>query len=232
MLAILYLLLFGYCGTLMIFCLFPQKSVVVRVWLGLCLGLILMMWLPALCAFVLKFSIAAHAAAMVILAGLTIGAYFGRDGVAWKPWSEKDTRLLKSLAFTALPLTLIGAYLQWTHTIMPVTDQFGQTSLHVGQSTYGDLPLHLAIASGMRNASFPADYNILPGARLAYPFLADTLSSTFMLLGLPLRAAILVPGILMTALTFTGYAILADRMAESRRAAMLAALLFFLNGGL
>lgn len=228
MLGILYLLLFGYCGTLIVFCLFPRKSLLVRVWLGLCLGLILMMWLPALGAFLFDFSIAAHGLAMGILILLSALAYLFRDKSPWEKWTERDTRLLKTLAFTALPLTLIGAYLQWTHTIMPTANG----SLHVGQSTYGDLPLHLAIASGMRNASFPADYSILPGYRLAYPFLADTLSTSFMLMGLSLRAAILVPGILMTALTFAGYAILADRMADSKRAVILAVFLFFLNGGL
>ena len=228
MLGILYLVLFGYCGTLIVFCLFPRKSVVVRVWLGLCLGLLLMMWLPALAAFVFKFSVAAHALAMGALILLSAAAYLLRDKSPWARWTERDARLMKTLAFTALPLTLVGAYLQWTHTIMPVANG----SLHVGQSTYGDLPLHLAIASGMRDAAFPADYSILPGYRLAYPFLADTLSTSFLLLGLPLRAAILVPGILMTALTFTGYTILADRMADSKRAAILTVFLFFLNGGL
>ena len=53
-----------------------------------------------------------------------------------------------------------------------------------------------------------------------------------MLLGFSLRAAILFPSILMTALIFSGYAILADRMADSKKAAMIAALFFFLNGGL
>ncbi|MBR6186200.1 MAG: hypothetical protein IKQ41_08040 [Clostridia bacterium] len=228
MLGILYLILFGYCGTLILFCLFPRKSLLVRIWLGLCLGLVLMMWLPAIAAFILKFSIGAHALAMGVLILLSVLAYVLRDKASWAPWTEQDTRLLKTLAFTVLPLTLIGAYLQWTHIIMPVSNG----SLHVGQSTYGDLPLHLSIITGMRNASFPADYSILPGYRLAYPFLADTLSTSFMLLGLPLRAAVLVPGILMTALTFTGYAILADRMAASKRAAILAVFLFFVNGGL
>ena len=228
MIAVLYFLLFAQCGVMISFSLLPKKSPVVRVWLGLCLGLVLMMWLPALCAFAWDFSLIAHGVALALLLALTAGAFLLRDPSPWAPMGEKDVWLLKALAWVALPLTLIGAYLQWTHTIMPA----GDGTLHVGQSTYGDLPLHLAIVSGLRDASFPPDYNILPGRLLAYPFLTDSLSTSFMLLGLPLRWAVLVPGILMTGLTFSGYVILAFRMADSRKGAVLAALLFFLNGGL
>ena len=232
MLAIFYFLLFCYCGTLIMFCLFPKKGVIPKVWLGLSLGLVLMMWLPALFAFVMGFTTAAHLASMGILIAASACAYFFRDKTAWKSWDEQDTRLGRALLFTALPLTIVGGYLQWTHILNPVFNSVGEVTWHVGQSTYGDLPLHLAIASSLRNASFPADYNILPGALLSYPFLTDSLSTSFMLLGFSLRAAMVFPGIVMMGLTFSGYAILADRMAESRKAAILATLLFFLNGGL
>ena len=226
-LAIIYFLLYMLCGVVITFSLLPKKSTVVRVWLGLCFGLILMMWLPALCAFFLDFTLVAHAVAMAPLILLTLGAVLVRSREPWAKMNDRDRRLIKALLFVALPLTLIGGYLQWTHTLNPVNG-----AMHVGQSTYGDLCLHLAIASGLRDASFPPDYNILPGAMLAYPFLTDSLSTSFMLMGFSLRAAILFPGILMTGLTFAGYVILADRMADSRKAAIIAALFFFLNGGL
>ena len=228
MLAIAYFILFLFCGMIITFALFPRKPVVVRCWLGACLGIALMMWLPALFAFVWDFSFVSHVAAMLVLILLSCAAYFTRDKSQWAAWSERDARLLKLLLFVALPLTVAGVYLQWTHTIRPAADG----TLHVGQSTYGDLPLHMAIISSLRNASFPADYNILPGELLAYPFLADSLSTSFMLLGCSLRASILIPGIAMTALVFGGYCILAERMADTRKGAALAALFFFLNGGL
>ncbi len=225
--AIIYFLLYMLCGTAITFSLLPKKSPVVRVWLGLCLGLVLMMWLPALCAFFWDFSLTAHAAAIAPLILFTLAAVLFRSREPWAKMNDRDRRLIKALLWVALPLTAVGGYLQWTHTLNPVDG-----AMHVGQSTYGDLCLHLAIASGLRNASFPPDYNILPGALLAYPFLTDSLSTSFMLMGFSLRAAVLFPGILMTGLTFFGYVILADRMADSRRAAILAALFFFLNGGL
>ena len=227
MLAILYWLVFSAGGCMAVRLLLPEKSPIVRVWLGLTLGLALEMWLPALCAFFLRFSLAAHWAALGLLALLLLGAFLGRGKKRAAVWQKSDTRLVILLLSVALPLTIIGGYLQWTHNLNPVNG-----SLHVGQSTYGDLPLHLSIASGLRNAAFPPDYPILPGALLSYPFLTDTLSTSFMLLGFDLRWAILFPGLLMTALTFSGYVLFAARMADKKAGAVLAALFFFLNGGL
>ena len=228
MLAIVYFLLFEAGGVMIVHCLLPRKSPVARLWLGLAAGLLLEMWLPALCAFLWDFSMVAHYWAMVLLVLVTGGAYFAREDRPFAKMEAEDWALLRSLALVALPLTVLGGALQWTHTIMPVSDG----SLHVGQSTFGDLPLHLAIASSLRDASFPPDYSILPGARLSYPFLADSLSTTFLMMGMNLRWAILFPGLVMTALTFSGYVILAHRLADSRKGAILASLLFFINGGL
>lgn len=228
MLAIAYFLLYELCGLGILFLLKPRMLLTVRIWLGLCLGIVMMMWLPALCAFFWDFSMKAHLIAMIPLFLLTGGAYLGRDKRDALSFGEKDKGLLWLLLFTALPLSLIGGYLQWTHNIMPLSNG----TLHVGQSTYGDLPLHLAIASSLRNASFPPDYNILPGSLLTYPFLADSLSTSFMILGFDLRSAILFPALIMTALTFSGYVILAHRLADTHKGAALAALFFFVNGGL
>ena len=228
MLAVLYFLLYAGCGVVIVALLLPRKSPVVRVWLGLCLGLALMMWLPVLFAFAFTFSLTAHWAALAALAGLAGLAWLGRDRAPRAGMTEKDRRLLWLLALVALPLTVIGGILQYTHNIMP----WDNGALYTGQSTYGDLHLHLAIATSLRNATFPPDYSILPGALLTYPFLADSLSTSFMLLGFSLRASIVFPGIWMMALTFSGYVLLAARMAQGKKAAALAALFFFLNGGL
>ena len=67
-------MLFEACGLANIFWLLPRVRPVARTWLGLCLGMILQMWLPALCAFLWRFSLAAHAWAILPLALLTGGA--------------------------------------------------------------------------------------------------------------------------------------------------------------
>ena len=154
MLAVAYFLLYIHCGMIMTFSLFPRKPVVVRCWLGACLGIALMMWLPVLFAFVWEFSYLAHVAAMALLIILSAAAYFTRDRSAWTAWGERDEQLIRLLLFVALPLSVVGGYLQWTHNIRPMADG----TLHVGQSTYGDLPLHMGIISSLRNASFPPDY--------------------------------------------------------------------------
>ena len=230
MLGIAYFAVYLLAGYALIRDLLPGQRLPVRVWLGAALGIVLMMWLPALLAFACTFSVKAHMLALLPLCAVVLGVHFllRNKKTAPRPFDADDRRLLILLACVALPLTVLGGYLQHTHVLRPVDG-----ALHVGQSTYGDLPLHLGIASSLRNAAFPPDYSILPGERLVYPFLMDSFSTSFMLLGLPLRWAMILPGTFMMGLVFSGYMILADRMAGSRRATVVWATLFvFINGGL
>jgi len=229
MAGILYFLVFEVCGMGIVHFLLPRVRPIARGWLGLCLGLALMMWLPALFAFLLKFTVAAHLCALLLIFLLTGGAwYFRQKGVESAAFSDADKQLGRMLLSVALPLTVLGAYLQYTHVLRPTAEG----ALYVGQSTYGDLPLHLSIATSLRNAAFPPDYSILPGALLTYPFLTDSLSTSFLLMGCSLQIAMVFPGIVMMGLTFSGYLILAERMAKTWKGAVLAALFFFINGGL
>ena len=208
--------------------LFPRHRPLNRLWLGISLGLMEEMVLPALCAFLLAFTAEAHVAAAGILFLLTLAAYRCRDRREKAPWDEKETAFLRQVLCTALPLTVLGAYLQVTHNMRP--DASG--AWHVGQSTYGDLPMHLSFVTGLVGKAFPADYPFFPGARLSYPFLADSLSSTFYLFGASLQASVILPGTLMMALCYTGALVLGRNLTAGKRTAVLAALLFFLNGGL
>ncbi len=229
MAAALYLIVYLLCGAAIVQFLLPAHKPLTRWWLGLSLGLFLLMWLPALAAFALTFSKTAHYAALVLLVGVTAGAYIARDKKhALKAWDDQESTFLIMLVCIALPLTILGGYLQYTHNLRPAADG----SYHVGQSTYGDLPLHTAIITSMRDASFPPDYSILPGELLSYPFLMDSLSTSLFMFGFSLQLSMIVPGTLMMALCFAGYLLVAREMAGSKRAVVLAALLFFLNGGL
>ena len=227
MLSLLYLLVYLFAGCVIIRALLPAQRPQVRVWLGLSLGLLLMMWLPALLAFAVRFSLLGHMLALIPLAGITVAVWVTRDKTPARALDDKDRQLLILMACVAVPLTLLGGYLQYTHCLREVNG-----TLHVGQSTYGDLPLHLGIITSLRDAAFPPEYSILPGERLSYPFLMDSLSTSFMIFGLPLRWAVIIPGTLMMGLVFSGYMILADRMASGRRAVVIAALFVFINGGL
>ena len=173
--SISYLLLYLSLGVMTVRFLLPRHKPLNRIWLGLSLGVLEEMWLPALCAFFLGFTAAAHAAAVVLLALITLGCWLLRDKRDPAPWNEEEKTLLWKMLPVIVPLTVLGIYLQYTHTLR--VDAAG--NLHVGQGTYGDLPMHLSFITGLAGKQFPADYPFCPGARLSYPFLTDSLSSTF-----------------------------------------------------
>ena len=228
MLALPFLLVYLCAGCAVVRFLLPRQRALNRLWLGLSLGLLLMMWLPALAAFALKFSLAAHLASLGLLGGVVLLAWLGRDRRAPLPWDDREKRRAATAMFFVLPLTALSACLQYTHVMRVAADG----SWHVGQSTYGDLPMHLAFITGLENAPFPPEYPFYPGHRLSYPFLADSLSTSFYLMGFSLQAATTVPATLMMALCYLGVLVFAEDMTASRKAALLAALFFFLNGGL
>lgn len=231
MAAIFYLGLFVLGGMLIVRFQLPQKNPLTRAWLGAALGFLLAMQLPALCAYAFDFSLRAHAAATaLLLAAVTIG-YLLRDKThAVQGMRPEDFRALLALALFTLPMTGLSAYLQYTHVLLERPDG----SLWCGQSTYGDLCMHLSFVTSLRNMPFPPSYNLLAGTPLSYPYLTDALSTSMMLLGLSLRMAVILPGTLLMALTYAGYMLLArELLGASRHKAMVAAaLLFFFNGGL
>ena len=228
MFAALYFALFLLAGMAIVHWLLPRQSVLTRLWLGASLGLLMMMWLPALWAFAVDFTLLAHLLALLPLAGLTGGAYLLRDKHKPVGWDARETTLLRQMALVVLPLTLLSAWLQYTHCVRIA----GDGSWWGGQSTYGDLAMHMSFVTSLKNASFPPEYALFPGQQLSYPFLMDSLSTTFYLLGWPLQMALTVPGTLMMMLCYMGVMCLAREMTAGKKTVILAALLFFLNGGL
>ena len=207
--------------------LFAKKSGLVRLWLGLCLGLMLMMWLPALFAFPLRFTRTAQLLGLACAAAAA-GALFWRGRKRLRAPAPFCGGLPAwYLLALIVPITLFSAYLQYTHTIRNIGG-----ALYVGQSTYGDLPLHLGIATSLRNAAFPPDYSILTGARLGYPFLADSMVTSMLLFGSGLSFSFVLTGSLMLLLVYTGFVIFAWELTHKKSAVALAFALMFINGGL
>ena len=126
-----------------------------------------------------------------------------------------------------VPLLALSIYLQYTHTLREVDG-----ALHVGQSTYGDLCLHLGIATGLQGSSYPPEYTLIQDVLLGYPFLMDALSASMLCLGTPLAASFIIPGSLMMGLVYLGFVILSWEITRSRAAVVVSYLLMFLNGGL
>ena len=224
---ILFLCGFLICGVVIADQLFSKKPALTRLWLGLCAGLMLMMWLPALFAFPLNFTRTANLlglSAAVLTAALL--SWRGRRRLRNRaPFcGELSPRLLLALL---LPLVLLSAYLQYTHILRDVNG-----ALHVGQSTYGDLCLHLGIATSLRNAPFPPEYSILPGTLLGYPFLGDSMVTSMLLFGGDLALSFTITGTLMMALVYTGFILFAWELTHKKAAVVLAFALMFVNGGL
>ena len=227
--AILYLLLFLTGGCVIMRHMLPRKNPVTRIWLGASLGMLLMMVLPAACAHLLTFSLAAQIAAAGLLLALTVVSYLLRDRSEAARMTQADKRFLRMLLAVVLPLTALSAYLQVTHMVQPMENG----SYWCGQSTYGDLCMHMAFATSMRDMAFPPTYNLLYGTALSYPYLIDSLSTTFLLFGMEIHEALVIPGTIMMMLTYVGYMVLAREILGSRNKEIAAAaLLFFLNGGL
>ncbi len=224
----LYWMVYLFSGLLMVRFLLPGQRPLNRVWLGLSLGMVLMMWLPALMAFLVAFTWQAHALALLPLFALTLGCFFLRDRRPVASWDARETDLLRQMALVVVPLTLLSGYLQYTHNFRVAQDG----SLWVGQSTYGDLSMHTSFITSLVHMDFPPEYALFPGQRLSYPFLTDSLSSSFYLMGWSLQASMDIPGTFMMLLCYMGVMCMAREMTGGKKTVVLAALLFFLNGGL
>jgi len=125
-------------------------------------------------------------------------------------------------------MLLLSLFLLYTHTLLPGADG----SLHTGQSTYGDMPMHLGfITSISEQVSFPPYYSILPKTSVGYPFLCDEVSSVLYTLGMPLRFAYMLPSAFaLCAVLMGGYFFFRQWLKDGRKTA-LAFFLFFVGGG-
>ena len=207
----------------------PWAALPERLWLGLALGMLLFMWLPNLFAHALGFTRRAHLAAALALLPLSLTAHALRDPRAPRAMGAADRRLLRVLLAFLLPMTAFSAYLQFTHMLQPLPDG----ALGCGQSTYGDLCMHLAFTTALPGMDFPPRYTLLSGTALSYPYLVDALSASLVLLGLPLSLSLVLPGTLLMALCYAGFFLLGRRvLGDHPRTLLFAALLFFFNGGL
>ena len=180
--SVFYLSLFLSVGLLSARRAVPDGSAAVIVPLGCGFGVSLLAVLPALFAVVLGFTLTAVALAAVVAAG--IGAallYRGTrlHGMAKDPDSG-------ALWACLLPVVLITLYLLHTHVLHLVDGAY-----HTGQSCYGDMPMHLGFIKYIaQSGEFLPRYPLLGGThRFGYPFLSETVSSVFVVLGAALRTA-------------------------------------------
>ncbi len=111
---------------------------------------------------------------------------------------------------------------------------FGPDGIATGVThNYGDLPFHLAVASGFAlDAPFPPEHPELAGARLTYPYMVDFVAALWARTGLRLAPAfrwqsLLLAPTLLVLLWHWGL-----RLTRDRAVARLVPLLVLLSGGL
>ena len=228
LLSILYLSCFAATGILLADRAIQEEPRSYQVFLGLAFGLIMLIWLPALISFVIGFTLAAQLIALVaclLLAGGLVFCRIRSHAIRIAHSAKDDIRPILWL----LPLFLVGCYLFFTHTIW---DKYGNGSLWVGQSTYGDLSMHLGfITSIAQQHTFPPYYSICPDTLVGYPFLCDSVSSTFYLLGASLRFSAILPSLYALLVVILGVYHFFLKWLGKSKYALFAAYLFFVGGG-
>ncbi len=120
--ALAYTFMYLYFGVTVIRFLLPRHRPLNRIWLGLSLGLLAEMWLPAIGAFFFSFGAEAHVFGAGVLFILTVGCWFLRDRRDPAGWDEKEDALLRQMLFFCIPLTLLAIWLQYSHVMRVDTE--------------------------------------------------------------------------------------------------------------
>lgn len=229
-----YFLIYQILGMFLSFSIWKKEKPIVKILLGSVFGSVLLHWMPVLASFGMGFNKKSHIAAMLctmILVGISmmflpriVGIeQYVKEKKTWKEHLKEQAYLLP-----VIPLFVFFAMLLSTHTIPYSADG----SMHTGQATNGDMNMHLSfITSVAKQGVFPPEYSLLPGTKLSYPFLCDTISSSVYIWGSGLRFAYILPMLFAGLQVMTGVMLLAKEILKSRGKAVVAWIFFFFNGG-
>lgn len=222
--SLLYLALFWWCGWALARRALPQDGPEVLLPLSGAFCTALLAALPAVFALGLGFTLPAALAAGAAALGLGLWARLGRA----RPPMPRHNRDLAALLACLLPLLAVTLWLLHTHVLLVKNGAYW-----CGQSTYGDLPMHLAFIKSIAvRGQFPPIYPLLSGSEaFGYPYLSETVSSVFLLTGASLKAAYLLPCVPALVSVFGSLWALGRSVLERRGAASLAYWLFFMGSG-
>lgn len=237
LIGILYFLAFQVLGIGLAGMLFKKENWGFCILTGSAAGSFCLQWFPVLFAFFMNFTKAAHTAALILMVILCVAVFFTVGGKSITHGRKINFNLKKwflddPVLFLLLPLFLFVVITLSHHTISYVDG-----AMHSGQSTYGDMNMHLGFITSIANQqTFPPEYSILPGTKLAYPFLSDSISSSIYLWGSSLRTAYLLPMFFALLQVFFGAYMIGRYLlktagAPAKGKAFLAFVLFFFNGG-
>ncbi len=224
---LLWFLFFQALGLLIASRVFRTLGVFERLLLGSVCGSLAAIWLPIPFSFFFGFSLPSHLCAAAV--GLIGAFWLGKEKRLFRADELRAAwRAHRSFLFLLLPFLSLCVVLLCSHTLREI-----RGALCTGQSGWGDMPMHLGFITSIAvQGRFPPEYSILPGERLCYPFLCDSVSSSLYLLGTPLRWACMLPAFFAFFQVFCGFYLLARAMLKRLAPALLAFVFFFLNGGL
>ena len=186
-----YFIYFQISGIVIASFLLKKENTAAKAILGSATGSLLLHWLPALFSFLLDFTISAHIAAAAVLVPALV-LCFRKDVLTDFTFKKLYKSADRNRLFTLLAVStfILWCYLLHTHTIRPETG----AGLYTGQSTYGDMCMHLGfITSIAQQGVFPPYYSLFPQTKLAYPFLNAAISSSIYIWGASLRWAYILP---------------------------------------
>ncbi|MGN1148042.1 MAG: hypothetical protein ACI4TB_06435, partial [Lachnospiraceae bacterium] len=226
----LYFLYFQLAGILLMLLLLKKENILTKLLLGSVSGSLLLQWLPILFSFLFDFSYISHILAMLPLLPIFFLAVRCRRRLLQEAGSLREQLTYhRSFLLLLTIFMLFWIYLLYTH-VIPLHED---GAIYTGQCTYGDMNLHLSFITSIANQStFPPDYPIFPGARLSYPFLSDSISSSVYLFGASIRYAYILPMVFAMLQIFSSLYLFAMQLWHSRGKSIVAFLLYFLNGGL
>ena len=214
-----------------------RYSIVMQYLVGSVAGVLALQWFPLLFAFVFDFSMTAHVLALLLQVVLCVlvgwRCHCSESSLQQHPYRKVNEwkRLFRENPVWILMADTFAffCYCLYTHTIVGNADG----SMHTGQSTYGDMNMHFSFITSIANQqTFPPEYSLLPGHKLSYPFLCDSVSSSLYLMGASLRLAYVLPMLGAILQVFMGFYCLIKYWLGRSATALIAWILFFWNGGL
>ncbi len=141
MAGIIVLFLFLFSGYLIADRLLRDQSFLIRLWAGMSLGLLAMMWGPVLFGFFFGFKATSHVLSFLVMGLATV---IVRRYVVPPPVCLPIKNLPKQLFILIGFFSFLIAELLFLHMLFPWKGAF-----YAGISAFGDLPMHLGIASSI-----------------------------------------------------------------------------------
>lgn len=212
----------------MAFAFLRKESLGVKFLGGSVFGSVLLHWLPTLFSFFLDFNPASHITAALVCGIVVTAVVLKTKPVPCAAVLKDELRSIRPSAtlFVTIPVFVLFAIL------VTGSFEFRDGSVWSGQATFGDTCMHLGfITSIAEQGSFPPDYSILPGTKLAYPFLSDSISSSLYIFGAGLRFSYCLPMYFAGLQVMAGLWVFLREWLQDRSKTLLAWVLFILCGG-